>query len=109
MPFVQLVFIALKSVTGYFATEDAKLKLDGIIRLLHQVGRSGLSWGRQLFFTDGTALRDRRIDYAWLLENGPRIAAAARDIAAAPIRRLRYEIRNQPPTGGRALVPQTLA
>jgi hypothetical protein len=30
----------------YFATDDAKLKLDGILNLLHYVGEAGLSWGQ---------------------------------------------------------------
>lgn len=93
----------------YFATEDSKLKLAGILQLLQDVGRSGLSWGHQIFFANGTVLRDRRVDYAWLVEHGPKIATVAREIAAVPLRRSKYRTREELPSGGRVLVAQTLA
>src|ERR1043166_5478731 len=65
----------------YFATEDAKLQLDGIRKILELIHHEGLSWGQQLFFSDGSAIRDARVDYAWLTDVGSRIVETANAIA----------------------------
>lgn len=69
-----------------FCTEDAKLRLDGIVKLLAFVEDAGLSWGKQLFFSDGTTLRHPKVDFAWLGRNGARIVALANAVAESPAR-----------------------
>lgn len=86
-----------------FATEDGKLRLDGIKELLKFLGREGLGWGYQLFFADGVAIRDAKVDYAWLSDAGPRILECARAIAERPrLRQIASEVVGTP--GGRRVI-----
>src|SRR5438046_4399979 len=71
-----------------FGTDDAKLRMQGVQDLLRYVEAEGLSWGSQLFLGDAATLRDKRIDYAWLVDAGPRIADLAMEVARAPFRRM---------------------
>ena len=71
--------------TCYFATEDGKLRLAGIQQLLEVIGRQGLSWSHQIFFADGTSIRDPRVDYAWLSDRANGICDVARAISERPI------------------------
>ena len=70
-----------------FGTEDAKLRLDGVREMLSYIDTTGLSWGQQLFFADGKALRHAKVDYAWLTANWGELSDVSRRIAERPIRR----------------------
>lgn len=50
----------------WFATEDAKLRLDGIEAMLAEMGTLGTGWGGQALFSDGSGLRDAHVVYGWL-------------------------------------------
>lgn len=50
----------------WFATEDAKLRLDGIEAMLAEMGALGTGWGGQALFSDGSGLRDAHVVYGWL-------------------------------------------
>lgn len=93
----------------FFATDDAKLRLDGILSLLRCLQHLGLSWGRQLFFSDGSVVRDAKVDFAWLLQNAARIGQLARSISERPVRRNERSGIWGPPRGGRVLVQPTVA
>lgn len=93
----------------YFATEDAKLKLKGILTLLRFIEHEGLSWGQQLFFSDGTGIRDSRIDYAWLRDKLAEFVAAAEAIADRPARLFRTRTTIGPPRTGRIALQKTVA
>ena len=67
-----------------FGTEDAKLRMDGIQTMLEYIEEEGLSWGSQLFFSDGTAIRNSKVDYAWLIAVGPQVIKLAHQVAARP-------------------------
>jgi hypothetical protein len=92
-----------------FGTVDAKLQLDGILELLKVIGREGLSWGNQLMFSDGVAIRDVRIDYAWLRRAGRRVVSACSDIAARPLTQQAATVHFGRATGGRLKRAETIA
>jgi hypothetical protein len=93
----------------FFATEDAKLKLDGILTLLAFLKHEGLSWRGPLFFSDGSAVRHPKVDHAWLARMAARILATADAIADRPLRRLRETRVVQTPGAGRLFLTDTFA
>jgi hypothetical protein len=52
--------------TYSFATEDTKLRLDGIEQMLAALRNTGTGWSGQLLFSDGAVLRDPHVVYSWL-------------------------------------------
>ena len=92
-----------------FATVDGKLRLEGILELLSRIGREGLSWGQQLIFSDGSAIRDPRVDFAWLRRIRRDAIQLFTEVSENPARRLASLPRLQRPRGGRALIPETLS
>lgn len=68
-----------------FATEDAKLKLEGIQELLDYLRANSLRWSGAMFFS-GTddVLRDPKLDAAWLDLHGSEVLQNLEDIAADP-------------------------
>lgn len=99
----------LHGETYCFGTADAKLELDGILDILEIIGREGLSWGHQLIFSSGTAIRDARVDYAWLRTVGEAIIEACRAIADQPASVITVEPGLQRPRGGRPHISKTLS
>jgi hypothetical protein len=91
----------------FFGTEDAKLKLDGILRMLEYLGESGLGWSGQLFFADGSYLRSNHVIYGWLDRWADRLLAAANRVCYAPVRAARKD-RRVSTRGGRVDVPATV-
>ena len=77
--------LTLDGVRHYrFATQDAKAKLAGVRDMLAALDREGLSWGGQLFFTDGQGLPDNRTLVRWLQTNGPTAVQALEAIIERP-------------------------
>lgn len=101
--------LLLGTETYCFGTADAKLQLDGILRILDTIGREGLSWGHQLMFSDGATIRDSRVDYAWLRSASRRILSACNSIASRPLTKYSPQTRFQRPTGGRLRLAETIA
>jgi hypothetical protein len=75
------------SATFLFGTEDAKLRIDGVVKLLDYLGSNGLAWSGTMFFS-GTdqVLRDPRLDRAWLERRGNEIVRTIAAIAERPSR-----------------------
>jgi hypothetical protein len=68
-----------------FATDDAKLRIDGIRQILEFLATAGLGWSGVMFFTGETrALRDLRLDKAWMDQHGPDIVRCLRTITTSP-------------------------
>jgi hypothetical protein len=88
---------------------DAKLQLNGILELLKTIGHEGLSWGNQLMFSDGLAVRDARIDYAWLRRACRRVIATCTDIAARPLTQQAAAVYFGRATGGHLKRAETIA
>ena len=69
----------------FFATEDAKLRIDGVREMLDYLGAAGLAWSGTMFFSDTTAvLRDARLDRSWLERVVPELVGIASAIVARP-------------------------
>ncbi len=93
----------------YFATQDAKLRLVGILSILDVIQEEGLGWSGQLFFANGSTVRHPKVDYAWLEQAAAKIAAVADAIAERPLRRSQVVERLQPPGVGRLSLRKTVA
>lgn len=92
-----------------FGTADAKLELDGILKILAFIEEHGLSWGRQLVFSNGNAVRDTRVDYAWLRSVAPRGLELCDAIAERPVTTAKKDSRVSVPRGGRVLLAETMS
>jgi hypothetical protein len=101
--------LEIENARYFFATEDGKLQLDGILAILKLIDREGLSWGQQLFFADGAAIRDPRVDFAWLMDVGPRIVATVNAIADRPWRRQDSRPVRGRPGPGNILIGPTMS
>lgn len=75
--------------TYRFATVDAKAKLNGIRDMLRVLENDGLSWGNQLFFSDGEGVPDNRMFVRWLQTEGATVAGVLEEIALRPTCRSR--------------------
>jgi len=74
----------------WLATEDGKLKATEILRMLELLETLGLSWGGQLFFSDGSGLQDNHVQFAWLRDHGLRLVDVLESVARSP--RLRTKV-----------------
>jgi hypothetical protein len=111
------VALSLDRATGYhqlqiqpgrhylFGTEDAKLKIAGVVEMLAflrtHAGPLGLSWNGTVYFSaNGQVLRDARLDIAWLERNLSEVATIAESISLRPFvvsRRMRERARSGVP------------
>lgn len=88
--------------TFWFATEDAKLGLDGIEQMLAALRMSGTGWSGQLLFSDGVVLRDPHVVYSWLDRCADAALECVRRIVGAPLS-IRRSDRIPSRRGGRSL------
>lgn len=95
--------------TYCFGTADAKLQLDGIVRILEVIRSEGLSWGHQLICSNGAGIRDPRVDFAWLRRVGREVLQVCGMIAENPALRSEATVKVRRHRGGRALVAPTLS
>lgn len=75
------------SVDGHsywFATEDAKLGLDGIMQMLSELATMGTGWTGQVMFSNGSGLRDPHVSYGWLDQWADEALRAAASIVENP-------------------------
>lgn len=108
------VALNLSRATGYhqlrvgtdrqyiFGTEDAKLRIEGVVDMLgylrDHAQSSGLSWnGTVQFSGGGHVLRDVRLDAAWLEQHVGEIAELAASVSRRPFtaRRTRRELARE--------------
>lgn len=71
----------------WFATNDAKLTLDGIEQLLRYLREHhlGTTWSGQIMFSDGRVLRDPHVVFGWLENRLPPLVDAVNVIARRPV------------------------
>ena len=74
------------SDTYWFATDDSKLRLDGLVEMLRDMAGPGTAWNGQILFSDGSVLRDPHVVYAWLDEHLDGVVRAARLVVSDPVR-----------------------
>lgn len=70
--------------TYWFATEDSKLKLEGIEAMLASLRGIGTGWTGQVLFSNGVGLRDVHVVYGWLDQHADAALAAISAILATP-------------------------
>ena len=102
-------YLQVADTKFYFATDDAKLRLAGVLAMLEQIQQAGLSWGQQIVFADGTTVRDPRVDFAWLDRRVKDIVQLAREISERPRREQRAAELRGSTRAGRLMLVQTLS
>lgn len=93
----------------WFGTEDAKLRIAGIQRMLGAIAQAGLGWSGQLLFSDGTRFADPRVLYGWLDQYADRALGTAAAIAARPRHGTLAMSQVTSRAGGRILKRETIA
>jgi hypothetical protein len=88
--------------TFWFATEDAKLQLDGIEQMLTTLRTSGTGWSGQLLFSDGVMMRDPHVVYSWLDRCADAALECVRRIIDVPVS-IRRPASRPSRRGGRSL------
>lgn len=68
----------------WFATEDHKLKLEGITRMLGHLRDLGTGWTGQALFSDGSGYLDPHVVYGWFDANADEALDAIEMVLAAP-------------------------
>jgi hypothetical protein len=68
----------------WFATEDHKLRLEGITRMLDHLRDLGTGWTGQALFSDGSGYLDPHVVYGWFDANADEALDAIETVLAAP-------------------------
>ncbi|SIJ41284.1 Uncharacterised protein [Mycobacteroides abscessus subsp. bolletii] len=68
----------------WFATEDDKLRLEGITRMLQHLQYLGTGWTGQALFSDGSGYLDPHVVYGWFDENADKALDAIEGVLVAP-------------------------
>lgn len=68
----------------WFATEDRKLRLDGITQMLSHLRTLGTGWTGQALFSDGSGYLDPHVVYGWFDANADAALAAIEAVLSAP-------------------------
>ncbi|MFI0352521.1 DUF2357 domain-containing protein [Actinomadura sp. 9N407] len=68
----------------WFATEDRKLRLEGITRMLSHLQSLGTGWTGQALFSDGSGYLDPHVVYGWFDANADEALDAIETVLAAP-------------------------
>lgn len=86
----------------WFGTEDAKLRLDGIIEMLSHLANDGLTWSGQLLFSDGSYLRDSHVTYGWLDQHASHLLDGVERVSRYPRKRTAM-IHRRTARGGKSI------
>lgn len=68
----------------WFATEDQKLRLEGVTRMLAHLRTLGTGWAGQALFSDGTGYSDPHVVYGWFDAHADAAFDAIETVLAAP-------------------------
>lgn len=68
----------------WFATEDHKLRLEGITRMLNHLHNLGTGWTGQALFSDGSGYLDPHVVYGWFDANADGALDAIKTVLTAP-------------------------
>lgn len=68
----------------WFATEDRKLRIEGITRMLSDLQHLGTGWNGQALFSDGSGYLDPHVVYGWFDANADEALAAIEGVLVAP-------------------------
>lgn len=92
----------------WFATEDAKLRLNGVLAMLAEMRTLGTGWGGQLLFSNGAGIRDPHVVYTWLDQHATAALDAIESILRSPRSRQETSRTLRRRGGGGVLVAPTL-
>lgn len=76
--------IEIEGQAFWFATEDHKLRLDGIARMLSHLQNLGTGWNGQALFSDGSGYLDPHVVYGWFDANADEALDAIEGVLVAP-------------------------
>lgn len=76
--------IEIDGQTLWFATEDSKLRLEGITRMLGHLRDLGTGWTGQALFSDGSGYLDPHVVYGWFDANADTALDAIETVLASP-------------------------
>lgn len=76
--------VEIDGQTFWFATEDHKLRLEGITRMLSHLEHLGTGWTGQALFSDGSGFLDPHVVYGWFDANADDALDAVEGVPAAP-------------------------
>lgn len=68
----------------WFATEDQKLRIEGITRMLSHLQHLGTGWTGQALFSDGSGYLDPHVVYGWFDANADEALDAIEGVLVAP-------------------------
>lgn len=68
----------------WFATEDHKLRIEGITRMLRDLQHLGTGWNGQALFSDGSGYLDPHVVYGWFDANADQALDAIEGVLVAP-------------------------
>lgn len=68
----------------WFVTEDHKLRIDGVTRMLSHLEHLGTGWTGQALFSDGSGYLDPHVVYGWFDSNADDALAAVEAVLVAP-------------------------
>jgi hypothetical protein len=68
----------------WFATEDQKMRLEGMTRMLSHLRKLGTGWTGQALFSDGSGYLDPHVVYGWFDANADEALDAIETVLAAP-------------------------
>jgi hypothetical protein len=89
--------------TFWFATEDHKLRLDGITRMLGDLQSVGTGWTGQALFSDGSGYMDPHVLYGWFDANADQALDAIETVLLSP-RTAQISVRTLSRRGGSSVL-----
>lgn len=87
----------------WFATEDRKLGIDGVARMLDHLRTLGTGWTGQALFSDGSGYLDPHVVYGWFDANADEALACIAAVLSAP-RKDEVSIRSLSRRGGSSVL-----
>ncbi|MBU3866197.1 hypothetical protein KN815_19615 [Streptomyces sp. 4503] len=76
--------VEIEGQVFWFATEDHKLGLEGVTRMLSHLEHLGTGWTGQALFSDGSGFLDPHVVYGWFDANADDALDAIEGVLAAP-------------------------
>jgi hypothetical protein len=76
--------VEIDGMAFWFATEDHKLRIEGVTRMLGHLRDLGTGWTGQALFSDGSSYLDPHVVYGWFDAHADEALNAIEDVLAAP-------------------------
>lgn len=76
--------VDIEAHTFWFATEDSKLRLEGVAQMLEHLRNLGTGWTGQVLFSDGSGYLDPHVLYGWFDANAAKALRAIEQVLLAP-------------------------